>query len=257
MATKHLMALALLAVLLGCASAAPRPRPRPKARGQNTFNQNNLNIRQYSNGYPGSAGLPPVVNSVIRSASASGAQLINVQPALPAISQRLPDNYTLIRPNTVDTFRCAGSEFPKGYRNYGYYADQDNECQLFHVCLPMQQLYPNNFTAPVTYQFSFICPEYTIFSQDAMVCAWTNEAVPCEYAAELYNVNEYFFSNTGIDGEVYGQKQVDIPRSQQPFNQQGSFNQQPFNQQGSFVQQPSNQQGSFVQQPLNFGTGGK
>jgi len=215
MATKHLMALALLAAFLGCTSAVPRPRP--KARGQTTFNRNNLNtnIRTYANGYPGSAALPPVVNNVIRTAAASGAQLINVQPALPAISQRLPDNYTLIRPNTVDTFRCAGSEFPKGYRNYGYYADQDNECQIFHVCLPMQQLYPHNFTAPVTYQFSFICPEYTIFSQDAMVCAWANEAVPCEYAAELYTVNEYFFSNRGIDGEEYGQKQSVNIRNEQ------------------------------------------
>lgn len=48
---------------------------------------------------------------------------------------------------------------------YGYYADQDNDCQIFHVCLPLQQLYPDNFTQPITFQFSFICPEYTRFSQ--------------------------------------------------------------------------------------------
>jgi len=157
-------------------------------------------------GYPTSGSFPPVVNNFLRSGVPSGAQLINVQPELQAINQRLPDNYTLIRPNVVDTFRCEGSEFPNGYRSYGYYADIDNDCQIFHVCLPLQQLYPDNFTSPITYQFSFICPEFTIFSQDALVCSWSNEAVPCEHAQELYKVNDHFFSDRGIDGEIYGQK---------------------------------------------------
>ncbi|CAL4106939.1 unnamed protein product, partial [Meganyctiphanes norvegica] len=155
------------------------------------------------------ANVPRPVSNFLRTGIPSGAQLINIQPALPDISARLPDNYTLIRPNVVDTFRCSGSEFTNGYRNYGYYADTDNECQIFHVCLPMQQLYPANFTSPITYQFSFICPEYTIFTQDALVCQWSNEAIPCEHAEDLYSVNDYFFSNMGVDGETYGNK-VDI-----------------------------------------------
>jgi len=210
MASQHFMVLAVLAVLLGCSSAKPRPRSR-----QPLYQNNPL-------GYPSSTGLPPVVNQVFRNLP-KGAQLINMQPILPAIRDRLPDNYTLIRPNVVDTFRCSGNEFQNGYRNYGYYADQDNGCQIFHVCLPLQQLYPNNFTNPITYQFSFICPEYTIFSQDALVCAWANEAIPCEAAATFYNVNNYFFTNQGLDGETYGNK-VEIRYDSNPsYNRDDTF----------------------------------
>ncbi|CAL4060402.1 unnamed protein product [Meganyctiphanes norvegica] len=198
MASKHLMALAVLAVMLSCTSSAPQSAY--KARQQRQFSNN---LQQ---AFPRQTNVPRPVSNFLRNGVPSGAQLINVQPLLPAISARLPDNYTLIRPNTVDTFRCSGDEFPNGYRNYGYYADVDNECQIFHVCLPLQQLYPGNFTNAITYQFSFICPAYTIFTQDALVCAWSTEAVPCEYAEQLYSVNDYFFSDKGLDGESYGKK---------------------------------------------------
>ncbi|XP_047498479.1 uncharacterized protein LOC125045318 [Penaeus chinensis] len=125
------------------------------------------------------------IGSVLRHAP-QGARLLAVSPPLPTIIDRLPDNATLIRPNLVDTFRCTD-------RKYGYYGDVDNGCQVFHVCLPLHQLYPANFTAPVTYQFSFICPEQTVFTQDAMVCAWASEALPCEATPELYWMNDNFF----------------------------------------------------------------
>ena len=66
----------------------------------------------------------------------------------------LPDNSTLIRPNIVDTFSCEN-------KAYGYYADIDNECQLFHICHPVE-LADGTST---TFKFSFICPEQTIFNQ--------------------------------------------------------------------------------------------
>ncbi|CAL4060401.1 unnamed protein product [Meganyctiphanes norvegica] len=208
MASKQFMALAVLAVMLGCTT----PLPTAQIRQQDQVRTNIIPPSQvpvFNNIVPSfkqASGVPQPVSNFLRNGVPSGAQLINVQPQLPAISARLPDNYTLIRPNTVDTFRCSGSEFPNGYRNYGYYADTDNECQIFHVCLPLQQLYPGNFTNPITYQFSFICPEFTVFTQDALVCQWTNEAVPCEYAEELYSVNNYFFTDKGLDGETYGKK---------------------------------------------------
>lgn len=48
------------------------------------------------------------VNQILRDTTAGNAQLIATQPVLPSLAQRMPDNYTLIRPNVVDTFRCAG-----------------------------------------------------------------------------------------------------------------------------------------------------
>jgi len=61
----------------------------------------------------------------------------------------LPDNATLIRENIVDTFSCQD-------RIYGYYADMENECQIFHVCMPQTR---------TAIRWSFICPAETVFNQ--------------------------------------------------------------------------------------------
>ncbi|XP_066981897.1 serine-rich adhesin for platelets-like [Macrobrachium rosenbergii] len=99
---------------------------------------------------------------------------------------RLIENATSIRQNIVDTFTCEG-------RVYGYYADQDNECQIFHICLPMQQLFPDMYCEEDIFHFSFICPQYTIFNQEAMVCDWANSAFPCSEADQLYGRNNLLF----------------------------------------------------------------
>ncbi|KAK7078466.1 hypothetical protein SK128_012654 [Halocaridina rubra] len=119
-------------------------------------------------------------------AAPSGATLVKTIPPIPNLVDRLPDNATLIRANIVDTFRCDG-------RNYGYYGDVDNDCQVFHVCVPLKQIYPVNFTSDITYQFSFICPAHTVFTQDAKVCAWESEAIPCSESPALYWMNNNFF----------------------------------------------------------------
>ncbi|XP_018016089.1 uncharacterized protein LOC108672849 [Hyalella azteca] len=116
-----------------------------------------------------------------------GARLISARGNfnVPLVN-RLIDNATLIRPNIVEGFSCDG-------RIYGYYADQLNECQIFHICVPLKQMFPERFTDRDVYHFSFICPQYTIFSQDAMVCAWSQSAVPCSEAHHLYDMNKNFF----------------------------------------------------------------
>lgn len=66
----------------------------------------------------------------------------------------LPSNATSIRSDITDNFSCAG-------RPYGYYADVENECQIFHVCLPVT--YPDGQGRQ--FRWSFICPEETTFNQ--------------------------------------------------------------------------------------------
>merc|ERR1719339_550095 len=113
------------------------------------------------------------------------------------LKNRLPSNYTTIREDRLirDTFSC-------DRKIYGYYADVDNDCQIFHICLPYKTLpYPTlkkGETPPpdVTYQFSFICPKWTIFAQDTLTCAWATEAIPCARAAALTDViNGRFFKD--------------------------------------------------------------
>lgn len=85
----------------------------------------------------------------------------------------LPSNATSIRSDITDNFSCAG-------RSYGYYADVENDCQLFHVCLPVT--YPDGQERQ--FRWSFICPEETTFNQVRM----------CNFYVKHYNysLGEWF-----------------------------------------------------------------
>lgn len=87
----------------------------------------------------------------------------------------LPDNATSIRENIVDTFSCEN-------RIYGYYADMDNECQIFHVCLPQ---------ARHIVRFSFICPSETVFNQVRMSCLQNNKQG--SVSADSHRCSLFFF----------------------------------------------------------------
>ena len=71
-----------------------------------------------------------------------------------------------IRDNIVDEFTCDG-------RGYGYYADVANDCQLFHVCYPVQ--YPDG--QQEMFKWSFICPNQTIFDQVRINDRYDNSAL--------------------------------------------------------------------------------
>lgn len=48
---------------------------------------------------------------------------------------------------------------------YGYYADVDNECQVFHVCHP----YVDGDLLVKLRMFSFICGPGLVFDQEKLV----------------------------------------------------------------------------------------
>ncbi|XP_028158420.1 uncharacterized protein LOC114351408 [Ostrinia furnacalis] len=108
----------------------------------------------------------------------------------------LPANATSIRENITDTFSCEN-------RTYGYYADVDNECQLFHVCLPSQTPSGRN----VTYKWSFICPAETVFNQEVLVCTRPRDAIPCEDSPMYYDINMEF-------GRVIDDKNEEDPKKE-------------------------------------------
>ncbi|XP_050359082.1 uncharacterized protein LOC126779208 [Nymphalis io] len=93
-------------------------------------------------------------------------------------SLNLPANSTSIRENITDTFSCEN-------RTYGYYADVDNDCQIFHVCLPSQTPSGRN----VTFKWSFICPKETVFNQEVLVCTRERDSIPCEESPDFYDLN--------------------------------------------------------------------
>ena len=62
----------------------------------------------------------------------------------------------------------------------GYYADQEADCQLYHVCSDIGDgLYS---------KFDFLCPNGTIFNQEEFVCDWWFN-VDCSQADTFYDLN--------------------------------------------------------------------
>ncbi|XP_064120311.1 U-scoloptoxin(01)-Cw1a-like [Macrobrachium nipponense] len=115
--------------------------------------------------------------------------LMGVAAALPGLRLRrdstpfqfeLPSNASLILGTIRTGFDCANLP-------YGYYADQDNNCAVFHVCLPYidHDLF-------VVRQLSFFCGEGTVFDQERLVCDFPAFALPCSEAAAYRRSNEYF-----------------------------------------------------------------
>ncbi|XP_050686362.1 U-scoloptoxin(01)-Cw1a-like [Eriocheir sinensis] len=82
-----------------------------------------------------------------------------------------------------ETFSCEG-------RGYGYYADMDNACKVFHVCLPIAN---DEGEAAAMHHFSFFCGNGTVFSQESLTCASETDAFPCQDSASIYDlVNSEF-----------------------------------------------------------------
>ncbi|KAK8740700.1 hypothetical protein OTU49_002661, partial [Cherax quadricarinatus] len=69
----------------------------------------------------------------------------------------------------VTSFNCVG-QAP------GYYADPDTGCQVYHMCDTLEK------------QYSYLCPNHTLFNQKFMVCDhWY--MVNCSSAQDFYHLN--------------------------------------------------------------------
>ncbi|KAL7629961.1 UNVERIFIED_CONTAM: hypothetical protein RMT77_019919 [Armadillidium vulgare] len=76
------------------------------------------------------------------------------------------------------SFSCDG-------QRYGYYADMDNNCEIFHVCLPIED---DAGTVVQTAHFSFACGNQTVFNQESLTCTHPEDAVPCAESGSLYEL---------------------------------------------------------------------
>ena len=97
-------------------------------------------------------------------------------------SYQLPaDAETLLYAPLDLSFSCEGQE-------YGYYADVSNACQVFHICLPIED---DAGAVIETAQWSFICGNGTIFDQATLACNYEQDSLPCADAPSLYNTVEF------------------------------------------------------------------
>ncbi|KAM7289943.1 uncharacterized protein LOC121048213 [Ixodes scapularis] len=131
------------------------------------------------------------MNSVV---FAFGLTCLALAIAVPTVSKdnrrakraayELPADAELIVGSYQTTFSCDGLR-------YGYYADTDNECKIFHIC-------HEQVLADGTKQqnhWSFFCGNQTVFNQLTLTCAFPEEAVPCSNARDFYYVND----NIGVE----------------------------------------------------------
>ncbi|GJQ76251.1 hypothetical protein Trydic_g1986 [Trypoxylus dichotomus] len=110
------------------------------------------------------------------------APKLRVMPdQVPAQLLTLPSNATSIRTEISDSFSCDG-------REYGYYADVENDCQLFHVCLPVT----HSNGRQQTFRWSFICPDDTVFNQEIFTCTRSDESINCADSPRFYSLNRSF-----------------------------------------------------------------
>jgi len=85
--------------------------------------------------------------------------------------------------NIDKSFTCDG-------KNYGYYADVQNECKLFHVCLPMENEVGKENTME---QFTFACGNQTVFNQETLTCTNVEDSIDCADSTNLFeSINAHF-----------------------------------------------------------------
>ncbi|XP_064099628.1 myb-like protein I [Macrobrachium nipponense] len=143
-------------------------------------NNNNNNIQFNTNSQVSSTGQSQSSNRQQLNAASSLSQFTDeVNGVFEPLN--LPSGATLLLGRISSSFSCAD-------RPYGYYADQENSCRVFHVCNPA--LFSDGKIE--TYQYSFMCGEGTVFDQDELTCKVEYDATPCQEAANFYFRNEQF-----------------------------------------------------------------
>jgi hypothetical protein len=73
-------------------------------------------------------------------------------------------------------------------RPYGYYADINNNCEIFHICLPIED---NEGSIIDFAQWSFACGNTTVFDQQTLTCNYPTDAFPCEESESLFGAVEF------------------------------------------------------------------
>ncbi|XP_063708632.1 uncharacterized protein LOC134837196 [Culicoides brevitarsis] len=92
----------------------------------------------------------------------------------------LPANATSIRENISDGFSCKN-------KSNGYYADPENDCQIFHVCHNVDYGMTRRGRKMMVYRWSFICPEDTVFDQNQYTCVRTTDSsIECADSPQYY-----------------------------------------------------------------------
>merc|ERR1719373_609649 len=107
-------------------------------------------------------------------ASDAADPLAMLQASIPGVPG---EDYPIYAEVPESGFTCDGQV------DGGYYADPEAECQVFHICTADG--------AGGLAQYSFLCPNGTIFNQNYFICDWWFN-FDCAEAEGLYSLNDQY-----------------------------------------------------------------
>merc|ERR1719191_2460213 len=105
-------------------------------------------------------------------ASDAADPLAMLQASIPGVPG---EDYPIYAEVPESGFTCDGQV------DGGYYADPEAECQVFHICTADG--------AGGLSQYSFLCPNGTVFNQNYFICDWWFN-FDCAEAEGLYGLND-------------------------------------------------------------------
>merc|ERR1712168_612787 len=105
-------------------------------------------------------------------ASDADAALAMLEKAVPGVPG---EDYPIYAEVPESGFSCDGQA------DGGYYADPEAQCQVFHICTADG--------AGGLAQYSFLCPNGTVFNQNYFICDWWFN-FDCAEAEGLYSLND-------------------------------------------------------------------
>merc|ERR1719242_1371671 len=114
----------------------------------------------------------PSYGDLDTAASDAADPLAMLQASIPGVPG---EDYPIYAEVPESGFSCDGQV------DGGYYADPEAECQVFHICTADG--------AGGLAQYSFLCPNGTIFNQNYFICDWWFN-FDCSEAEGLYSLND-------------------------------------------------------------------
>merc|ERR1719278_853535 len=115
-------------------------------------------------------------------ASDAADPLAMLQASIPGVPG---EDYPIYAEVPESGFSCDGQV------DGGYYADPEAECQVFHIC--------TGDGAGGLSQYSFLCPNGTLFNQNYFICDWWFN-FDCSEADGLYSLNDEIAAEAAAAG---------------------------------------------------------
>jgi len=126
----------------------------------------------YDDAQPAYGGDQDVYQGAASSPAGSDDNIAMLEKAVPGVPG---EDYPIYAEVPESGFACDGQV------DGGYYADPEAECQVFHICTADG--------AGGLSQYSFLCPNGTVFNQNYFICDWWFN-FDCAEAEGLYGLND-------------------------------------------------------------------